>query len=161
MAWAWLARKVRQLWLGGRAGPRRRYRRTERALTAMPSLSSSPRIHSMPRCGFSRPSWRSATGPRCPAVAARAGWPDRMRQNKRQPWPCRRSTVSGRTRRRWRRQFRWRRWTRSRTGWPGDREKQRRGLADLRLHGRVRLLACPLNSSNRRWHRDRARLRAP
>jgi len=24
MVWAWLARKVRQLWLGGRAGPRRR-----------------------------------------------------------------------------------------------------------------------------------------
>jgi hypothetical protein len=37
---AWLARKVRQLWLGGRTGPRRRWRRMERGLTAMPSLSS-------------------------------------------------------------------------------------------------------------------------
>ena len=35
MAWAWLARKVRQLWLGGPAGPRRRWRRMERALTAL------------------------------------------------------------------------------------------------------------------------------
>ena len=41
------------IWLGGPAGPRRRWRRMERALTAMPSLSSSPRMRSVPQCGFS------------------------------------------------------------------------------------------------------------
>src|SRR6476620_8471055 len=35
----WLRRNVRQDWLGGRAGPRRRYRWTERLATTIPSLS--------------------------------------------------------------------------------------------------------------------------
>jgi hypothetical protein len=40
----WFRRKVRQVWLGGRAGPRRRYRWTEALLTAIPSLSSDDRL---------------------------------------------------------------------------------------------------------------------
>jgi hypothetical protein len=49
-----LRRKVRQVWLGGRAGPRRRDRWTLASLTAMPSFSNSPRIRSAPQVGFSR-----------------------------------------------------------------------------------------------------------
>ena len=54
MACAWLARKVRQLWLGGRAGRGQRYRRMERLLTAIPSVSNSPRMRSLPHNWFSR-----------------------------------------------------------------------------------------------------------
>ena len=50
----WLRREVRQVWSGGRAGPRRRYRWTEVLLTAMPSFRSSPRMRSAPHAGLSR-----------------------------------------------------------------------------------------------------------
>ena len=69
----------------------------ERALTAMPSLSSSPRMRSVPQCGFSRA---------MVAISVRiSGFnrgrpserPDRQRQKRRQPWRCQRRTVSGRT----------------------------------------------------------------
>ncbi len=46
--------KVRQLWLGGRDGPGRQWRRMERALTPVSSWSSSPQMRSVPHCGFSR-----------------------------------------------------------------------------------------------------------
>jgi hypothetical protein len=48
IAWAWVVRKVRHVWLGGRWGPRHRERRIERLLTTMPSFSNSPLIRSLP-----------------------------------------------------------------------------------------------------------------
>ena len=71
---AWLARKVRQVWLGGRSGLRHRERRIERLLTATPSLRSSPRMRSAPHSGLSRDirviSSRTSVLSRGPAAAA-------------------------------------------------------------------------------------------
>jgi hypothetical protein len=63
--------------------------------------------------GSRAPWWRSASGPRASIVLARADDATASAQNRRQPGRCQRSTVSGRARRRWGRQFRWRRRTRT------------------------------------------------
>src|SRR5215469_13112353 len=69
----------------------------ERALTAMPSLRSSPRIRSVPQCVLS---------PAMVAISSRTSGfsrgrprarPERQRQKRRQPQRCQLSTVSGRT----------------------------------------------------------------
>jgi hypothetical protein len=85
MAWAWLARKVRQLWLGGRDGP------------AAPVTANGACGDGDAALKRGRPRER----------------PDRQRQNRLQPWRRHRSTVSGRTKTRSPRQFRWRRRTKS------------------------------------------------
>ena len=60
----------------------------------MPSLSSSPRIRSVPQCGFWRP--MVAIGSRF-SRGRPSPRPERQRQNSRQPRRCRPSAVSGRT----------------------------------------------------------------
>ena len=90
-----LLRNVRQVWLGGRPAPRQRWRRIERLLTAMPSLSSSPLIRSVLHNLFSRDMlmMRSRTSRlRCGRPPRE---PDFQRQNRAQPCRCQRTTVSG------------------------------------------------------------------
>jgi hypothetical protein len=85
----------------------------ERALTAMPSLRSSPRIRSVPQCGLSAAMVAIRVRTSGVRRGRPKGQPDRQRQNRRQPLRCQRSTVSGRTKSRWRRQLWWMRRTTS------------------------------------------------
>jgi hypothetical protein len=90
-----LRRNVRQVWLGERAGPRQRYRRIERLLTTMLSLSNSPRIRSVPHSRLSR----DMVAIRSRTSGLRCGRPPRerdfQRHNRRQSCRCQRTTVSG------------------------------------------------------------------
>src|SRR6266508_3586971 len=91
----WLRRKVRQLGLGDRAGPRRRYRWTACSLTALPSLSSSPRIRSAPQEGLSR-AIRAISSRISALRRGRPGRPrDFQRQNSRHAWRCQRDDRLG------------------------------------------------------------------
>ena len=102
MPCAWFARKVRQVWLGGRPEVRLRYRRIERALATMPSFMSSPRIRCVPQVGFSAAicAIRSLTS------GARRGRPTRLLdlqvQYRLHPLRCQLITVSGLTTKRYR-----------------------------------------------------------
>jgi hypothetical protein len=100
----WFARKVRQVWRRGRDDPGRRSRRMDRRLTALPTVSRSLRLRSVPQRGWSRA--RAAISSRASALTRGrpSRGPDRQHQTSRQAWRCERTTVSGRTRTRWRRQ---------------------------------------------------------
>jgi hypothetical protein len=132
----WLCRNVRQPWLGGDAGPRRRYRWTEALLTATPSFCSSPRIRSAPHRGLSR----AIIAIRSRTSAVTRGRPtgarDRQRQNSRQPRRCQRTTVSGVTTSRCRRQSLRARRTSTQKSRSRARRRER-----LRV-GRVRIASC-------------------
>ena len=76
----WLATKVRQVWLGGRAGPRRRrYCWMERLLTTMRASAARRGSARCPGSGSPAPSWRSARGLRRSAEpAARSPAPEQL-----------------------------------------------------------------------------------
>ena len=104
--------------------------------TAIPSLRSSPRMRSVPQSRFSSERRRIRARTSCGTRGRPVGRRERHHQKSRHPCRCQRSTVSGRTSTRWRRQSAHRRRattqntrSRHRTAGEGERAARRRAAA--------------------------------